>query len=119
MDILCFDDLDDFGRDIDDPLGELEQDIVHTLFESFGTNCDAPQRSIGLEDALSGRADPGLVHRIETKLADDPRILAVQATLSQVDDTTYQVDLTIVANEGELGISLQYDGAGNVVRVDS
>ncbi len=41
MDVVCFEDLDEFGRDLDDPVEELEQDIVHMLFESFGSNADA------------------------------------------------------------------------------
>jgi hypothetical protein len=119
MDVLCFDDLDLFGRDIDDPIAELEQDIVHTLFETYGSNAAAPTRGIGLEDALSGVADPGLAHRIETQLLDDVRITSVKATITQVDTKTQRIDLAIQADETELGIALQYDGAGNLLRVPS
>ncbi len=117
MDVLCFDDLDEFGRDLDDPLEELFQDVVHMLFESFGTNCDAPARSIGLEDGLSGPTDPGLRHRIEQKLTDDPRIDAAQATLTDVGNGITQIALTLQANQQELGVTLTFDGAGNVQRV--
>lgn len=116
MDALCYDDLDELGRDLDDPLAELEQDVVHMLFESFGSNADRPEGSIGLEDALSGPSDPGLRHRIETKLCDDPRIDAAQVTLTAVDDTHVQIDLKIQADQTELGVSLVFDGAGNVQR---
>lgn len=116
VDALCFDDLDEFGRELNDPISELEQDIVHMLFESYGSNPDAPNRSIGLEDALSGPVDPGLKHRIERKLSDDVRIIGAQATLTQLDNGSVQIDLKIQANESELGISLVFDGSGNLQR---
>jgi hypothetical protein len=117
MDVVCFDDLDEFGRDLDDPLEELMQDVVHMLFESFGTNPDAIGRSIGLDDALSGPADPNLRRRIEQKLAADPRIFAAQATISKIEDGRYQIDLKLQVNQQELGVSLAFDSAGNVTRL--
>ncbi len=117
MDVVCFDDLDEFGRDLDDPLEELWQDVVHMLFESFGTNADAPDRSIALEDALSGPLDPGLRHRIETKLTDDPRIDAAQATMTDEGNGITRIELKLQANQTELGVTLTFDGAGNVTRV--
>lgn len=117
-DVVCFEDLDEFGRDLDDPVEELYQDIVHMLFESFGTNADAPDRSIGLEDALSAPTDPSLRHRIELKLTDDPRIDAAEATLVSVDDTHTRIDLKIQANATELGVALIFDGAGNLQRAE-
>lgn len=114
-DALCFDDLDEFGTEIDDPIAELEQDIVHMLFESYGTNADNTERSIGLEDALSGPSDPGLRHRVETKLSDDPRIDAAEATITQTGSLV-NIALKIQANQTELGIALDFDGNGNVKR---
>jgi hypothetical protein len=116
MDVVCFEDLDEFGEDLDDPVAELLQDILHMLLEDFGSNADAPNRSIGLEAALSGTSDPSLKHRVETRLADDPRIIAVEATFVQVengpsDDIT--ITLRIQADAGTLGIELLFDGAGN------
>lgn len=116
VDALCFDDLDEFGRELDDPIGELEQDIVHMLFESYGSNVDARERSVGLEDALSGPVNPGLKRYIEKKLSDDPRVIGAQATITQLDDGTVRIDLKIQANESELGISLVFDGSGNLQR---
>jgi hypothetical protein len=116
-DVVCYDDLDEFGRDLDDPVTELEQDVVHMLLESYRTNVDALERSIGLEDALSGPTDPGLRHRIETKLSDDPRIDAAKAVLTATDNQTVRVDLFLQVNGAELGISLEYDAAGNLKRI--
>lgn len=119
MDVVCFDDLDEFGRDLDDPLEELLQDVVHMLFESFGTNADAPDRSIALEDALSGPTDPALRHRIESKLTDDPRIDAAQATLTDEGNNIVRIDLKLQVNGQELGAAYTFDGAGNVTRVST
>ncbi len=119
MDVMCETDLDEFGRDLDDPIAELEQDVVHMLLESYGSNLSAPERSIGLEDGLSGPLDPTLKHRVETKLMQDARISAAAVTLSQVDPTTMLVAMQLQVNGAALGITLQYDAAGNVQRVTS
>lgn len=115
-DFLCFSDLDPFGRELDDPLAELEQDIVHMLLESYRSNPDALTRSIGLEDALSDANAPGLRERIESKLTDDDRITDADVTLSDAGNGVTRIDLRIVANETVLNISLNFDGNGNVVR---
>jgi hypothetical protein len=116
MDVICYDDLDAFGRDLDDPLTELEQDIVHLLLESIGSNCDAPDRSIGLDDALSGQPDLSLKHRIEQKLMDDPRILAARAIFTTISDDKIQIELQIQVDQTQLGITVVVDAAGNLVR---
>lgn len=115
-DVVCYDDLDDFGRDLDDPVTELEQDVVHMLLESYRTNVNALDRSIGLEDALSGANDPGLRHRIETKLTDDPRIDAARVVLTPIDSQTLRVELFLQLSASELKITLVYDAAGNLTR---
>lgn len=115
-DALLYDDLDLFGREIDDPLAELEQDIVHMLLESYGSNPDVTDRSIGLEDALSGQIAPDLRHRIETKLQEDARIDAAEAVVSLIDASHVSIALRVQTNQSELGVTLVFDGAGNVVR---
>lgn len=117
MDVLCYEDLDEFGRDLDDPLSELEQDIVHTVLESFGSNPDATERSIALEDALNGPVDPTLRHRIEAKLNEDPRIDAVRAEMTALGTSGIRIALTVQADEKELGITFETDAAGNIRRV--
>lgn len=116
MDVLCYEDLDEFGRDLDDPLAELEQDVVHMLLEAYGSNPDAPERSIGLEDALNGPTDPSLSHRIEAKLTDDPRINAARAVITANGRSGQRIALTIQVNETELGITLVRDALGNIRR---
>lgn len=115
-DAICFDDLDEFGRETDDEIEVLYQDIAHMLLESYGTNCDAPTRSIGLEDALSGSGVAGLRHLIETKLEDDPRIDVAQATLTDADAGIVRIALLVQVNGAELGITFDV-GNGGVSRV--
>lgn len=119
VDGLCYTDVDPFGRELNDPLEELSQDIVHMLLESYRSNPDALARSIGLEDALSDVNAPGLRERIESKLTDDNRITAAEAVLTDAGGGVTRIDLRIVANETTLGISLNFDGNGNVVRVSA
>jgi hypothetical protein len=119
MDLLCYDDLDEFGRELDDPLAELEQDVVHMLLESYRSNPDAPERSIGLLDALSGATNPGLRHLIETKLEQDDRIDAAEATLTAEPGNVVRIELRLQVNQQELGMSFELDGLGNVRRTTS
>jgi hypothetical protein len=120
VDGLAFNDMDLFGRELDDPIAELEQDIWHMLLEAYGTNPDARERGIGIEDALSGSDLTGLRRRIEDSIGRDSRVTAVAANLSFVDaaEKTILVEIKIQADEQELGIALQFDGQGRVVRVD-
>lgn len=116
MDLLCYDDLDEFGRELDDPLAELEQDLVHMLLESYGTNIDASSRSIGLQDYLSGSPSSTLKNFIEGKLNSDSRVDQSSVEIALTSTNWYKIDIKLVLNETELGISLLYDGSGNVVR---
>lgn len=117
MDLLCLDDLDEYGREIDDPEAELVQDVVHTLLEAYGTNPDAPTRGLGLEDALSGTAEPSLKHRIETELAEDDRIDAVTATIADVGGSGVRIDLQIQTSDAALGIRVLQNADGSVTTV--
>ena len=114
MDVRCEDDLDLFGGDLDDPLEELRQDVIHMLLESYGSNPDALERSIDLEAALSGPEDPALAHRIESKLREDDRIDDAEVTITEEGDAIRNVEIRIVANEGELGITFDVDASGKV-----
>lgn len=114
VDVVCFNDLDPFGRDIDDPITELQQDVVHMLLESYGSNCDAIGRSIGLEDQLSGSDLVSIRHLIETKLVEDPRIDAATATLTDKGGGSIQIDVSIQYDTTALGISVIVDGNGGV-----
>lgn len=115
-DALCYDDLDEFGGELDDPLEELAQDLYHRIVEPYGSNIDDEDRGLGIEGRLSGVVDASLKTDIETELSKDDRVQAVRATISKTADGEYRIDIEIKANERTLGIALEGD-AGGVRRV--
>jgi hypothetical protein len=125
VDALCMNDLDPYGRELNAPLDELYQDLVHRLFETPGSNIDDVDRGIGIENMLSGGFDAsvsggpaGIVsRRIETDFRKDNRVKDVRADVVQRDDGVYEIAIQVVANETVLGITLEADGTG--VRVVS
>ena len=116
--LRCYEDLDSFGAETEDALEDLQQDLYHRLVEERGSNIDDRDRGLGIEDLLSGVLDPGLKYLVEHELRKDARVLAVEAILSEGDAAgTYRLDIKVQADEGELGITLESDAAGNVRRV--
>ncbi len=133
MDLLCVDDLDQFGGELDDPIAELAQDNYHRLIEAPGSNPDDPNRGLGLEDLLSASIAAGptapsdavdlalLGPRIETELLNDDRNADVRATVSVLEQsqrgTTFAVDIEIVTDDGVLtglGLEMGPDGVRRV-----
>lgn len=114
VDLLCIDDVDEFGRELDDPMEELFQDVIHMTLESYGTNPDAPTRSLGADDMLSGEGPTTeWLARCKTKLEEDPRI---QAAALDWDEDANEVSMRLQADEGGLGVRLEFDDAGNFLR---
>lgn len=117
VDALCEYDLDPYGTELDDPLAELYQDILHRLIEPPGSNLDDPTRGFGLQNRLSmGGRSGGLSlvvkHGIEAELLKDTRLSAVRATVTQTAVDAYSIAIQFVANEVALGITLESTGNG-------
>lgn len=120
MDGLAFDDMDEFGRELDDPFEELVQDVVHLLLEAYGSNPDALTRGAGLTGALSGpdKRIPTIRAQIESQLHDDTRLSNATVSIQPTDTRgSYRVDLVLTVNGDELGVTLLTDSAGGVRRV--
>lgn len=112
-DLAGFDDMSEFGDEIDDPVLELHQDAYHRLIEAPGSNMDVPDdSSIGIEDMLGGPMDPAFKARVENGLMRDDRIDAVQATITETADGAFSASIEIVADEQVLGITVDVDAAG-------
>lgn len=117
MDLLCWDDVDEFGTEIDDPLLELQQDVFHMLLESFGSNPDAPSRGVGVQRRLSGPISINTSREIESRLKEDTRIAAARCSITPLDTVgEYRIDLLLQVDEQEIALTYDVDGAGNVRR---
>ncbi len=108
--------------DRDDPLAELEQDVVHLILEAYGSNPDVRTRGAGLRAALSGDAArlPETKAQIEAQLQDDPRITRATASFKATDTRgAYAIDIAIETNAGELAVQFTVDAAGRINRSTS
>lgn len=117
---LALDDLDEFGRELDDPLEELVQDVVHMLLETYGSNPDVLTRGAGLIAALSGPANriPVIQSLIETQLVADDRISAASVDIQPTGERgSYAIGLVIQVNAVALAVNLVVDSGGGVRRV--
>lgn len=119
MDGLCFDDMDEFGRELEDPLEELVQDVVHGLLETFGSNPDVLTRGAGLIAALSGSSG-GLgtvTSQIDALLKTDNRISSSTVDIQPTAETgSYAINLVLVVNKDVLAVELVVDSGGGVRR---
>ncbi len=113
VEALCLDDLDRFGTELDDPLEELYQDLYHRLIEAPGSNLDDPARGYGIEGRLSGVASgPSIKHGIEAEMDKSPSVRSARAVVTETAKGEYRIEIAIVADEGDLNITLVRDGAG-------
>lgn len=112
VDVICFDDLDLFGRELNDPLEELRQDLYHRGIEPPGSNIDDSDRGLGLDGSLNGPVDRGLKHQIEAEFRKDDRVDAVNAEITEVDESSYRVAIEV---EPGGGLELQVGPTGVTV----
>lgn len=119
MDGLAFDDMDEFGRELDDPFEELVQDVVHGLLESFGSNPSLRSRGAGLVAALSGPSSriPIVKEQIESQLRDDDRLTGATVDIQPTGERgSYAIKLLLGVNLDEIGVALVVDSAGGIRR---
>ncbi len=65
---------------------------------------------------LSGPVDSAWKRKIEVELLKDERVLAASATITQIEEGSFRVEIEIEADEGELALVLESDAAGNITR---
>lgn len=119
MDGLAFDDMDEFGRELDDPFEELVQDVIHGLLESYGSNPDVLTRGAGLVAALSGPANriEAIRAEIEAQLHGDTRISSSTVDIQPTGDRgSYAVKIVLQVNGDEVPIALVVDSGGGIQR---
>lgn len=107
-DWVCVNDLDPYGRETQSDLETLQNDVLHILQETLGSNLDDPDRGLGLMAALSGTTDAlqQLIANASEQLIKDPRIDSASATLTQNPDGSFLIDITVVVDDTVIG--LQY-----------
>ena len=115
-DALCLYDLDAYGRELNSPLDELYQDLVHRLLETRGTNIDDPDRGVGLRDLLSAGYNPEngatqlIKAPIETDFRKDDRVQDVSASALVNLDGSIAVAIQVVANGTTMNIDVTFAG---------
>jgi hypothetical protein len=120
FDLVAYNDLDPLGSECADPLQELEQDLWHRLIETYGSNPDDPDRGVGLYGRLSKAEDPQLGRDIQLDFQKDPRVDSVAVTLTYTGlaaGIACQVDIAVVGDAGELGITVVKTTDGTIARV--
>jgi hypothetical protein len=125
MDLVCQDDLDEFGGETDDELEQLAQDLLHRLLEDYGSNPDDEERGVGLMSRLSGTDSPTMIARlIEADFLNDDRVLTCVATVALVGagntGAVATLSITITTTDGllKLGYTAKADGTltGGIVQ---
>lgn len=127
LDVSCFDDLDEFGAEITDPLESLEQDNYHRLVTNPGDNIDDPDFGLGLPRLLSGNAADlmSAAPRIEAELRKDTRNEEVRAVITPLEKGVYDVSIVVVPNAEEVGTTEKEllmrlrGGAGGLELIDA
>lgn len=101
-DLVCEKDLDLFGRETDDPLEILSQDLYHRLIELYGSNPDDTDRGVGIVSMLSGAiedVDPSAV--IEADFRKDDRVVSASAKVDPIPEVPggYRIQIEVEAEE--------------------
>jgi hypothetical protein len=102
-------DMDPGGVDTASDLESLEQDVLHILQQTLGSNLADPNKGVGIGDNLSGNL-PALqakVALIDSQLADVSRISSSQSSLgAQNPDGSWPITVVVVV--GSEVVSLEY-----------
>lgn len=104
-DLVCMADLDLFGRETEDELEVLDQDLFHRLTESYGSNPDDTDRGVGLRSMLSGiREDVDPKSAIERDFAKDDRVSASTATVTDLGSGGFRISIEVQAADSVLPV---------------
>lgn len=96
------DDMDPNAAETDSDLESLEQDVMHLLKETLGSNLADQDSGCGVEEFLSGTSTDlaNLPALVDAQLANVDRLTGSQTTLTQQSDGTWLL-LVLCAVGGE------------------
>jgi len=116
QEVVCFDDLDLFGRETRSDLEALVQDVYHMLIEELGSNLDVPDRGIGIYSLLSGSNIDvrAIAQRIDQQLPRDPRIDASSTSVEVGADGGYTLRIQIQAAGSVVGLAFAFASAAGL-----
>lgn len=119
MDALCYNDLDAFGVELNDPPQELVQDLYHRMIEDPGSNADDPDRGLGIVSRLNGPVDPKLNQDINNEFCKDDRVHATTSLITPLDTPpgAYRIEITVEVDSGKLSLVAVSDGIGGISQV--
>jgi hypothetical protein len=113
VDALCFDDITEFGDEIDDPVEELIQDLYHRLIEEPGSNLDDLDRGYGISNMLSGPFDASMGYAIEAEFRKDDRVSDATVIVSEQETVGhYRVDIVVDYDDQKIGFAVTIDDNG-------
>lgn len=121
LDVICEEDLDLYGRETDDAIAVLEQDLWHRLLEEPGENLDDPDRGCGLRDILSSDFDAeGIRQRIVADFKKDVRVDTVTVAITDEGNGLFRIVISIGAIGKELGIVAEINTVeGTIILLDA
>jgi len=92
------DDFDPTGAETASDLESLEQDVMHIISQTLGSNLDDQNRGVGAPTYLGGTADQlaGMPAALDAQLLDDPRI--DDSASKQQPDGTYLLTVNVTVN---------------------
>jgi hypothetical protein len=110
-------DLDPTGAETASDLESLEQDVMHIIAQTLGSNVADPDKGIGAVNYLSGTsaALAQMPQVLDAQLSNVLRLSGSKTTLTQAADGTWQVQVRCAV--GGQVVNFNYAlGPGGVVR---
>lgn len=116
-DLRCVDDLDLNAAETQSDLETLEQDVLHILEETLGSNLDDPDRGLGFATLLSGNALPlqHLASIASSQLTKDDRIDSATTTITQTGPSSFTVAVVVVVANTVIGLYYSSLAAGSLL----
>jgi hypothetical protein len=113
---IMLEDLDAFAGEHTDPMAAFEEDILHRLTTSHGSNLDDEDFGESVSDWLSSSEDlDGMRAALLTEVSRDARTEAASAAVERAAGGEVRIALDVQADSGELLRIVRLTSAGELV----